>query len=208
MIMTDMKQAIMPKSDQLNSDDLITGPVTVTITDVAIRAGEQPVSISYEGDKGKPWKPCKSMCRVLVNVWGADAKKYIGQSLTLYRDPKVTFGGMEVGGIRISHMTGISESVTVSLTATRKIRKPFTVQPLRIEAAESVDEEALMIEATDAARKGSEAFRAYWKTLTPKKRDALKPYMETLKGTADGADNPFPGDAPSPTALPLTVMEA
>ena len=71
----DMSPVIIPKSDQLNSDDLIVGPITIKITDVIIRAGqEQPISIHYEGDNGKPYKACKSMCRVMVSAWGADSK--------------------------------------------------------------------------------------------------------------------------------------
>lgn len=134
--MNDMSPAIVPKSDQLNTDDLLAGPRTIRITAVSIRPGtEQPVSISFEGDGGKPYKPCKSMCRVMVHAWGADASKYIGRSLTLYADPKVTWGGMAVGGIRISHMSDIDGKITMALTVTKNNKRPFTVVPLVSEAA-------------------------------------------------------------------------
>lgn len=129
--MSDMREVIVPKSDQLNSDDLIAGPMTIKVTAVSIRGGqEQPVSISFEGDNGKPYKACKSMCRVLVTAWGADSKKYIGRSMTLYRDPSVKWGGMEVGGIRISHLSDIEAPLTMALTATKGSRKPYVVRPL------------------------------------------------------------------------------
>lgn len=129
--MSDMSAVIIPKSDQLNSDDLIAGPITVKITGVSIKSGsEQPISIAFEGDNGKPYKPCKSMCRVMVSAWGPDSKAYTGRSMTLYREPTVKWAGMEVGGIRISHMSDIPEPLTMALTATRGSRKPFTVQPL------------------------------------------------------------------------------
>lgn len=129
--MNDMAQTIIPKSDQLNADDLIAGPITIKITGVTIRSGqEQPISIHFEGDNGKPYKACKSMCRVMVNAWGADSKKYVGRSLTLYRDPSVKWGGMDVGGIRISHMSDIDGAMTMALTMTKSNRKPFTVKPL------------------------------------------------------------------------------
>lgn len=129
--MNDMTSALEPKSDQLNSDDLLSGPRTIRITDVKIRPGtEQPVSIFFEGDNGKPWKSCKSMGRVLVAAWGADAKQYIGRSVTLYRDPTVKWAGMEVGGIRISHLSDIDNPITMALTATKGSRKPYTVKPL------------------------------------------------------------------------------
>lgn len=128
----DLRATIAPKSDQLNFDDfLATGPITVKITDVK-GSGEdqQPISICYEGDKGKPYKPCKSMRRVLVFVWGADGKKYVGKSMTLYGDSKVVFGGQAVGGIRISHMSDIDSPVTMALSTSKANKKPFTVQPL------------------------------------------------------------------------------
>ena len=129
--MTSMLDTIIPKSDQLNADDLIGGrTMTITITGVDIKMDEQPVAIRFDGDQGKPYKPGKSMRRVLVNVWGPDAKAYVGRKLTLYRDDSVKFGGLDVGGIRISHMSHIKSSVTMALTATKAQRRPFTVQPL------------------------------------------------------------------------------
>lgn len=134
--MNDMTAAIVPKSDQLNSDDLIAGPITIKVTDVVIRGGqEQPVSIHFEGDNGKPYKSCKSMNRVLVAAWGPDAKKYVGRRMTLYREPTVKWAGMEVGGIRISHLSHIDAPMTMALTATKGSRKPYTVQPLKVEAS-------------------------------------------------------------------------
>ena len=129
--MSDMKPTIVPKSDQMNADDLITGPRTITIRDVKIAPGtEQPVGVFFNDDGGKPYLPCKSMRRVMVALWGPDASAYSGRSMTLYRDPSVTWGGMEVGGIRISHMSHIDKTTVVVLTATKKARKPFTVMPL------------------------------------------------------------------------------
>lgn len=126
----DMSAVIVPKSDQLNADSLMAGPMTITITSVAISVGqEQPVSMSF-GDPDKVYRPCKSMARVLVAAWGPDAKNYTGRSMTLYRDPTVKWGGMDVGGIRISHLSDIPKEMTMALTATRATRKPYTVKPL------------------------------------------------------------------------------
>jgi hypothetical protein len=129
----DMSQTIAPKSDQINADDLIGGPRTITVTRVTGNEGnaEQPVNVFFEGDNGKPFRPCKSMRRVMVKVWGADASKYVGNSMTIYPDPKVKWGGMEVGGIRISHMTGIDAPQVMALTETRSKRAPYTVKPLK-----------------------------------------------------------------------------
>ena len=128
----DMSMTIEPKSDQLNADDLIAGPRVITITHVKAQmsSAEQPVAINYEGDKGKPWKPCKSMRRVLVRAWGPDGNDYVGRRLTLYCDPKVVWGGIQVGGVRISHMSDIAENITMPLTISRAKRAAFTVEVL------------------------------------------------------------------------------
>ncbi len=127
-----MLATIVPRSDQLNSDDLIGRTLTITVTKVSVEMAEQPVAIFFEGDNGKPYKPGKSMRRVLVKAWGADAKEYIGRSMTLYRDDAVQFGGLAVGGIRISHMSHINGPLTMALTATRGNKKAFTVKPLAV----------------------------------------------------------------------------
>jgi hypothetical protein len=135
--MTDLSGTIAPKSDQLNSDDLIAGPRTIRVTRVSANpdSAEQPVSVFFDGDGGKPYKPCKSMRRVLVACWGADGSAFASRSMTIYRDPSVTWGGLEVGGIRISHLSHIEREITLALTATKKARKPYTVKPLVVSSA-------------------------------------------------------------------------
>lgn len=129
----DMTLTVIPKSDQINADDLIGGPRTITITRMAIDpTSDQPVAVYFQGDNNKPYKACKSMRRVMIHAWGPDASKYAGQSMTIYRDPSVMFGGMQVGGIRISHMSGIDKPLTMALTATKAKRAIFTVRPLTI----------------------------------------------------------------------------
>lgn len=127
----DITETLAPKSDQLNADDLIGGSRTVTITGVSRGDGEQPVNIATaEFGDGRPFKPCKSMRRVMVAAWGPDASLYVGRRMTLYRDDKVKFGGQDVGGIRISHLSHIDKRLTLALTATRGKRAPYAVEPL------------------------------------------------------------------------------
>lgn len=131
--MTDLAKTIIPKSDQLNADDLIAGPITITITEVRGVDGDQPIAIHFEGDNRKPYKPCKSMRRVMVHAWKSDGNAYVGHRMTLYSDPDVAFGGIKVGGIRISHMSHIDHEMVVPLTVTRGKRSPYTVRPLQAE---------------------------------------------------------------------------
>ncbi len=125
-----LQDTIVPKSDQLNSDDLITGPITVTVEAVKrSNSPEQPIDIYITGHR--PFRPCKSMRRVLISVWGDKGSEWIGKSMTLYRDPAVKYGGVEVGGIRISHVSGIDEEIKLALTTTRAKRSLYKVMPLR-----------------------------------------------------------------------------
>jgi hypothetical protein len=131
--MNDMTATIAAKSDQINAADLIGISRTVTIREVRIKAGEdQPVTILIEGDK-KAFRPCKGVRRLLVRVWGPDANKYIGQSLTLFCDPTVTWAGKEEGGIRVSHMTGLDEKIIEFMRVSRAATKPYEILPLRAE---------------------------------------------------------------------------
>lgn len=133
--MTDLSKTIEAKSDQLNADDLMAGPRTIEITKVSANqsSSEQPIAIGYKGDNGRTFYPCKTVRRLLVSVWGPNGNEYVGRSVTLYRDPTVKWGGMEVGGIRISHMSHIDKPVTIALTATRGNKKPVTVRPIEVQ---------------------------------------------------------------------------
>lgn len=128
---SDLRPTIVPKSDQLNAEQLLGGPMTVTVTDVRLGGGEdQPVIVHYHGDNGRPFKPCKTMRKVLIFGWGEDGRQWVGRSMTLFNDPDVKFGGMDVGGIRISHMTDIERDLKVSLTATKGKKALHTIRRL------------------------------------------------------------------------------
>lgn len=132
--MTTLAEALAPKSDQLNADDLIPGPRTIKITDARITKSDRQtrITLNFEGDQGKPFKPCKTMGRAMVMVWAiTDEKQMIGKSIRVYRDPEVKFGDQgAVGGIRISHMSHIDKAVTVKLTVSQGKKANFVFQPL------------------------------------------------------------------------------
>ena len=126
----DLTESIAPKSDQLNAEDLLTGPRTFTIAEVKQGTAEQPVHVHLVEFPGRPFKPSKTVRRLMVAAWGKDSAAYVGRRMTLYRDPAVRFGGQDVGGIRVSHMSHIDKRLTVALTITRGKRAPYTVEPL------------------------------------------------------------------------------
>lgn len=162
----DIGDTIEPRSDQLNAEDLLTGPRTVTITAVRKSNGDQPVDIVMaEFGPGRPFKPSKTVRRQLVLAWGRDASTYVGRRMTLYRDPDVRFGGEAVGGIRVSHLSDIPRPLTMSLTETRGKRKPHRVEPLP-------DLSPL------------ELLRAEWQTAGPDRRKVIEAEVAELQGAA------------------------
>ena len=221
-----MLTTIIAKSDQLNADDLLGRDLTITVTKVIVDPkAEQPASIGFEGDNGKPWKPCKSMRRVLVHAWGPDASAYAGRSLTLFRDPDVRFGSLDVGGIRISHMTHIDKQLTMALTATRGNKKPFTVKPLKLDSpVKSADPPAGAVKwaetfmaacgdaptmgtlddllLVDTHKEGRKSVRK-WPALSARVEAAVTAAVERLQAGAsetapdgDAGTDMFPGDLP------------
>lgn len=214
--MIDIRPTLQAKSDQLNADDLIGGPMTITITDVRLLdAADQPVAVHWEGGDGRPFKPCKSMRRVMAKVWGEDGKAFIGQRMTLYRDDKVRFGSDAVGGIRISHMSGIDGETTMALMVTRGKRAPYTVRPLAGVPSRpaAVDMAQVLAAGRQAAERGATTLQAWWGGLTPAQKAAAKPTLESeLKPAAAAADRPPAvddfGDMPTHDSETGEIIEA
>jgi len=156
-----LEQAIAPKSDQLNSDDLVTGPMTIKITDIGYyqESGKTKISIRFDGDQGKPWKPCTTMARLMATVWEVpkddDGSALIGHSLTVYRDPSVKWSGMAVGGIRISHMDTIDKERVEMVTITRGKKEAMIIKPLKLAATVTP-----ITPKADKAKEGSDALIA------------------------------------------------
>jgi len=158
----DMSASIAPKSDQLDAIELVAGPRTFTLKDVTAHNAEQPWNF-HLAEFPRPWRPSKSMLRVMAAAWGLDGKKYIGQRVTLYCDPTVTFGPDTVGGTRISHMSGIDKPLKVPLLIKRGKSAMFTVQPLKDEPKPAPTEPAKDWRAlADLATGDTDALRALW----------------------------------------------
>jgi hypothetical protein len=132
----DITPFIVAKSDQLNADDLVGGPITVRIEAFHITGGpEQPVTLKISGDH-KPWKPCKTTMRVLAFLWGTSAQAWVGRTVRLFRDPEVKWAGVEVGGIRISGMSDIKGPQNVTLATSKKAK---SVQRIEVIARLEID---------------------------------------------------------------------
>jgi hypothetical protein len=186
-----LRDTIAPKSDRVNADDFMAGPETVTITAVKRGDPDTPVAVHIEGRK--PYYPCKSMRRVLISAWGDNGADWVGKSMTLFTDPSVKFGGVAVGGIRISHLSHIERDLALSLTATRGKRTPYTVrklaatQPAPVPAAtypekQFAEQLPKMRDSIESGKSTADKIVAYCLTigtLTPEQEAAIRAPIET-----------------------------
>jgi hypothetical protein len=186
--MTTLAEALAPKSDQLNADDLIAGPRVLKITGARIvRDGrDTKVVLNYDGDNGKPWKPCKTMGRAMVMAWAiADEQQMVGKSVRVFRDPTVRFGADgEVGGIRISHMSHIDKAANIKLTEAQGKKRLYTFQPLPTAVPRDASDE-LTFEGAElslrTAKTLDELEQAWRKKAMASHREALKPVLAERK---------------------------
>jgi len=138
---TDVSFALEAKSDQLNAVDIMGAEPVIRIREVKVRKGEQPVSVYFDGDNNRPWKPSKGMLRILAGAWGRDSSAWVGKFAKLFFEPTVKYGGKEVGGIRIRALSDIDErGLTFALTLNRQQREPYLVPLLKVEAKAYPDE--------------------------------------------------------------------
>jgi len=191
----DLTASIVPKSDQLNADDLMAGPVTVTIAKVSAGSAEQPVDVHLTEFPGRAFRPSKSMRRVMVAAWGVEASAYTGRRMTLYRDPTIRFGGMEVGGIRISHLSHIDKSFTLALTVTRGKRAPLTVEPLTDVAPTKPAAKTEPIAADIAMCTDRDLLGEMWRKSGPARRKQIEARVAELTAKPAPDDGPGPSDA-------------
>lgn len=193
---TDLRSTIVPKSDQLNAEQLLAGDITITVTDVRMGSEDQPVILHYENDEGRPYKPCKTMRKLLIFAWGEDGRGWVGKSMTLYNDQAVRFGGMVVGGIRISHLSHIEREISLSLTATKGKKAQHTILPLEVVTLSDV----LKAIASATDRNGMNAAKAKALKLTKERdaqdaQDAYNARMKELRGASLSAKRQSPPSA-------------
>ena len=186
----DLTEACAPKSDQLNSIDLIDAPRTFTIDRVEKGSDEQPVHIHLVEVSGRPYKPSKGMIRVFKTLWGKDTTPYAGRRITLFREPSVKWAGKATGGIQISHMTDIDGPRTVPLVENRTKTGDITVQPLTEAATRRVSRGQVPASTTEPTREqiaactDSNELHAMWLASGPELRAQIEARKAELDTTA------------------------
>lgn len=128
MSIENLSDTVKTKSDQLNADDLVGGPVDVIITGIRRGSADQPIIIDIDGHM--PFKPCKTVRRILIKGWGDNGHAWVGRSLKLYNDPSVKWAGVAIGGLRVSHMSDITQPFYIALNASAKHKVTHEIQVL------------------------------------------------------------------------------
>ena len=162
-----LSSSIIAKSDQLNADDLMSGPKTFTVVEVKPGNDDQPVSIVLaEWPKGRPFKPSKTVMRILVHAWGEESDDWPPNArMTLFRDPDVKWAGQAIGGIRVKALSHIDKQMKIALQESKGKKTLHVVDPLP--------------ELSKA-----DALRAEWKTATPERRAEIEAEVAALGGAS------------------------
>ena len=172
----DVRKLLAPKSDQLNADDALAGPIIVHVTGTGIGPEGQLVINTAEYPQ-RPWHVSKGMGRFIAAIWGAESDAWVGKALMLYRDPDVKYAGQAVGGLRIQAMSGLEKPFTGPLRLTRGKSIPFTIQPLADTTA------VVQLTDTDIAECADvEELRAMWGQASTIQREQIEARVKELQG--------------------------
>lgn len=131
----DIRAATKPKSDQLNYETFLTGPQTFTVSKVTPGDRDHPVFIHMNECPATPYKPSKGMLKCIAQPdgWGDKSSQWVGKSITLYGDPTVIYGGVEVGGIKVAALSDINGDYETLISARRGVRKPHIIKKIVIQ---------------------------------------------------------------------------
>jgi hypothetical protein len=157
--MADISNTLAAKSNQLNAVDL-PRPRVFCILGVSVNnTADQPVDVRLDGWP-HPWKPCKTVRRILAAAWGTESSEWLGRSVELYCDPDVLWAGERAGGIRVAALSDIpTGGIEVVSRTSRKnssaarFRRLETVDPLIAVAAERSEDVAVTEAAIAVATK-------------------------------------------------------
>jgi len=184
--MVDVTKYTFSKGTQTNADDLISAPRTVVVTGVEeTRDAQQPLAVRFSGDDGKPFLPCLTMRKLIAALWGAEGDDWVGKSMTLYRDPSVIFGKDTLGGVRISHMSGLDKTVSVQLLEKRGKRRQYTIVPLEVAHVNkppTIDRADLQRQSDAAKEMTPDAKKAWWAGLTKDEKAVVTELNKKVDG--------------------------
>jgi len=140
--MANVKQAMQSKSDQLNYVDVGEGSLIALIESVHVtNSDQQPITITFAGCNGKPYKPNKGMIRVLAGAWGEESDYWVGKTIKITGDPTVKWAGEEVGGLVVGALSDIDKAgYTAYIQKNKRVRVKKTIPLLAVEPVFYSDE--------------------------------------------------------------------
>jgi hypothetical protein len=128
----DLRASVVPKSDQLNYEDVQSTVITAVVTAVTSGSKEQPVNVHLAGYDGRPYKPSKTMRRLIIAGWGDRADDWIGKTICIKGDPSIRFGGVAIGGIRVVALSDIDSPFSLMLATSRGKRSEYRIDKLEV----------------------------------------------------------------------------
>ena len=150
--MANVKKAMQSKSDQLNYVDVGEGSLIALIENVHVtNSDQQPVTVTFAGCNGKPYKPNKGMIRVLAGAWGEETDCWVGKTIKIVGDPTVTWGGEAIGGLVVGALSDVDpKGYTAYIQKNKRVRVKKTIPLLVVEPVQLTADDQSWI---DAARK-------------------------------------------------------
>lgn len=147
--MANVKHAMQSKSDQLNYVDVGEGSLIALVESVNVtNSDQQPVTITFAGCNGKPYKPNKGMIRVLAGAWGEESDDWIGKTIKIVGDPTVTWAGEAIGGLVVGALSDIDKAgYTAYIQKNKRVRVKKTIPLLVIEPPKLTADDQGWIEA-------------------------------------------------------------
>lgn len=176
-----------PKSDRFTMGYFVHGPETFTVRAVDTNGPEgYETQIYFEEVKDRVYHPGAQALFVLVALWGANGRAYVGRRMTLAPDYGAKRLSRTGETLRISHLSHIDGGKQVWVRTGKNTPKaPYDVHPLPMDdAAAAVDEPGLIaqihqtrtvdeitalaehLKTIDAPAAAMEAARKQWANLT------------------------------------------
>jgi hypothetical protein len=127
------------KTDQLNYEHFLGGSITFKVARIGSKKdqGKKKLLIYMEGHDGTPFVPCMGMIKCLSSPdgWGEKLADWVGRSITLFGDSKVMYGGKEIGGVRVSHISHIAADYVTKIAERRGVRIDYLIRKLAVTQA-------------------------------------------------------------------------
>lgn len=186
--MPDVSEVLAPNSQQLDNIELRgKGPQVFTVARVDVRTPgtDQPL-IVHLVEFPRPWKPGKTMGRVLAHCWGRESDNWPGKQVELYADESIKFGNETPGGTRISRVSHIDKPQQVPVLLSQGRPGFYKVEPLPESAQQPTPVEPTAEEIAACTDKAE--LQGMWRRSSPERRAQIEARVADLDNEPDRGD--------------------